>query len=351
MTFEITARIAQRGFDVSLQVKEGETLALLGPNGAGKSTLVNLIAGLISPDEGRASLKGTVLFDTDRRHRIQRPPHLRKVSLLAQDPLLFPHLSALENVAFGPRSTGTSRAHAREQARSWLETLGAGDLAERRPAQLSGGQEQRVALARALAPDPELLLLDEPMAALDVSFAQELRRMLRRVLHDRSTILITHDVLDAFTLADRVAVLHEGRVIEQGPTRDVLERPRNVFTAQLAALNLLTGTVTATGLRDDDGHEIRLDGVDQSLALGSSVAAAFPASSVAVAPADSSAPGVNRIRAQIRDLEPRGDIVRIHSDLVSADLPPAAVAQLALGSGDEVDFLLDPTAIVVYPRA
>ena len=176
MTLHLDARVAERGFDVRLEVAEGETLAILGPNGAGKSTLLSILAGLLRPDSGSARLDGESLFDLDRGQWL--PPHQRGISLLAQEPLLFPHLSALENVAFGPRSAGRSRAEARASAHHWLAAVEAAELSASRPAQLSGGQAQRVAIARALAPEPRLLLLDEPLAALDVAVAPTLRRML-----------------------------------------------------------------------------------------------------------------------------------------------------------------------------
>ncbi|MBD8141885.1 ATP-binding cassette domain-containing protein, partial [Frigoribacterium sp. CFBP 13605] len=254
MTLEFAAVVEDRGFDVELEVADGETVAVLGPNGAGKSTLLSLVAGLLRPDHGTARLGDRVLFDVDGRGRgPSLRPHERGVSMLAQDALLFPHLSALDNVAFGPRSTGVPRREAGRRARDWLDRVDATGLAERRPAQLSGGQAQRIAVARALAADPCLLLLDEPMAALDVSVAPALRRTLRDVLADRTAMIVTHDVLDAYTLADRVVVLDGGRVVDAGPTRAVLDRPTTPFAAGLAGLDLLTGTARGGGVRLEDG--------------------------------------------------------------------------------------------------
>lgn len=346
MTLELSARVDERGFDVDLRFESGTTTAVLGPNGAGKSTLVGLVAGLVRPDDGRAVLAGTTLFDT--RRRIRLPPHRRSVALLAQDPLLFPHLSVLDNVAFGPRSRGLPRAAAADLARTWLDAVDAAELAARKPLQLSGGQAQRVALARALAPRPELLLLDEPLAALDVSVAPVLRRMLRGVLRERTTVLITHDVLDAYTLADSVVVMRGGRIVEHGPTHEVLERPQSPFTAELAALNLVTGTSTGTGLRDDDGHELRVPG-GSSVARGARAAAAFRPSTVTVGAVAAHPPPPNTIRTRVHDVERRGDLVRLRGDDVSADLSPAVLATLGVGIGDEVDFTIDPDAVTLYP--
>ena len=341
MTFSFSAAVAARGFEVALSVAPGETVAILGPNGAGKSTLLGLTAGLLRADSGRAVLDDTVLFDSVGGSFT--PPHRRGVSLLAQEPLLFPHLSALENVAFGPRSAGVPRAAARATARHWLAEVEALDLADRRPAQLSGGQAQRVAVARALASDPKLLLLDEPMAALDVSVAPALRRMLRRVLAGRTVLIVTHDILDAFTLADRVVVLDGGRIVDQGPTREVLERPRSAFTAGLAALNLLVGVRSQRGIRLADGSEI--SGASD-LVVGASAAAAVRPSAVRVSLDEPAA--ANRLRGEVLDLEPRGDLVRVRSARLAADLAPALVADLDLAPGAAVWFAFDESDVSVY---
>ena len=208
MTFELSAVVAERDVDVAFEVADGETLAVLGPNGSGKSTALAVTAGLVAPNPGRVVLAGRVLTDIGPgRPGTRVPPHARRTALLGQEPLLFPHLDALENVAFGPRSTGTPRSSARRDAQRWLDEVGVGELAGRRPSQLSGGQAQRVAVARALAAEPALLLLDEPLAALDVAVLPALRQTLRRVLADRTAIVVTHDPLDALLLADRVVVL------------------------------------------------------------------------------------------------------------------------------------------------
>jgi len=341
VTFSFSAAVAARGFEVALSVAPGETVAILGPNGAGKSTLLGLTAGLLRADSGRAVLDDTVLFDSVGGSFT--PPHRRGVSLLAQEPLLFPHLSALENVAFGPRSAGVPRAAARATARHWLAEVEALDLADRRPAQLSGGQAQRVAVARALASDPKLLLLDEPMAALDVSVAPALRRMLRRVLAGRTVLIVTHDILDAFTLADRVVVLDGGRIVDQGPTREVLERPRSAFTAGLAALNLLVGVRSQRGIRLADGSEI--SGASD-LAVGAAAAAAVRPSAVRVSLDEPAA--ANRLRGEVLDLEPRGDLVRVRSARLAADLAPALVADLDLAPGAAVWFAFDESDVSIY---
>ena len=228
MSLHLRAVLAQRDFDVEIEVGDGETVAVLGHNGSGKSTLLSILAGTLRPDSGKATLDDTVLFDLDHGRRRWLQPHARGISLLAQDALLFPHLSVLDNVAFGPRVKGVSRAAASQHAMHWLNEVDAAEFADRRPGQLSGGQAQRMAIARALATEPRLLLLDEPTAALDVSVAPLLRRMLDRVLVGHSIMLVTHDLLDALRLSERIIVLDHGRVAESGPTEEVLQHPHTL---------------------------------------------------------------------------------------------------------------------------
>ncbi|WP_440708706.1 sulfate/molybdate ABC transporter ATP-binding protein [Herbiconiux sp. YIM B11900] len=384
--FEFEAEVRARGFAVSLALQPGETVAILGPNGAGKSTLLTLIAGLLKPDAGRARLGERVLFEVGEQGRSRwLPPHARGVSMLAQDALLFPHLNALDNVAFGPRSQGRSRSSANDRAAEWLERVGAGELAGRKPTQLSGGQAQRIAVARALASEPDLLLLDEPMAALDVSVAPALRRLLREVLAERTAIIVTHDVLDAFTLADRVLVLEGGHVVEAGPTRQVLDRPRTPFAAGLAALNLIVGVRDGDAVLTDGGHRIHAEGLAGESAPGVDGPTAGPApapgarmgvsvrpSRVSVELPDGSPdslsgsrasaglhpqphPGAalgaarNVLPATITDLEPRGDLVRVRSAEIAADVEPGLVAELDLAPGRAVVFSFPADAALAYP--
>jgi len=351
MTFHLQATVGARGFDAGLSLAPGETVAVLGPNGAGKSTLLNVIAGLLRPDSGRAEIDGKVLFDLDGGAGTWTAPHHRGTALLAQEPLLFPHLSALENVAFGPRSAGIARKTARESARTWLAAVDAGELEGRRPAELSGGQAQRVAVARALAANPEVLLLDEPMAALDIHAAPLLRRLLKKVLAGRRAIIITHDVLDALMLADRVIVLEDGRITEEGPTRQVLERPRSRFAAGLAGLNLIPGTLTATGVRTEEGREVagHLDEDVVAAGPGQPGVAVFPPSAVSVFLTDAHGSPRNSFRVTLTDLEQHGDQIRVRANGMSADITPAASADLGLAPGMTVYFVIKAAAVAVYP--
>lgn len=204
----LQAGFAVRDRDVALElaVRPGQTVALMGRNGSGKSTALDVLAGLLVPDRGRVTLGDRVLLETEGRGAWV-PSHRRRITLMAQQPLLFPHLSVLDNAAFAPRCAGMSRAAARERGRHWLREVDAEQFAQRRPSELSGGQAQRVALARALAAEPQVLLLDEPLAPVDAEATERLRGLLRRVLDGRTAVVVTHDPLDARALAHRTVHL------------------------------------------------------------------------------------------------------------------------------------------------
>ncbi|MGO4585091.1 sulfate/molybdate ABC transporter ATP-binding protein [Arthrobacter sp. 2RAF6] len=352
MSFHIDATVRARNLDVSLSVGQAETVAILGPNGAGKSTLLSVAAGLVRPDAGSARLGEQVLFNLDGGSRVWTPPHLRGTALLAQEPLLFPHLSVLDNVAFGPRSAGASRAESRETARRWLAEVDATEFAGRKPGQLSGGQSQRVAVARALAASPELLLLDEPMSALDIHAAPHLRRLLKRVLSGRRALIITHDVLDALMLADRVIVMEKGRIVEEGATREVFRRPRSQFAAGLAGVNLMAGTVTEDGLRTIATAELPgllvAGHLDDEAEPGQPGVAAFPPSAVSIFLDAAHGSPRNSFPVAITDLEPHGDHIRVRAGDLAADITPSASAELGLEPGSRVYFVVKATAVQVY---
>lgn len=355
MLADITLRRAEFTLSMECTVQPGEVVAVLGPNGAGKSTLLSVLSGLSRPDHGRVALGDRVWLDTGRD--IDLPAHRRGAGLLAQDALLFPYLTALDNVAFGPRAAGAGKRAARTAAERWLAEVDADGLAGRRPGRLSGGQAQRVALARALAAAPELLLLDEPLAALDIDAAPAMRGLLHRVLRsqDRPTVLVTHDVLDAVVLADRVLVLSDGRLVEQGPTREVLARPRTAFTARIAGLNMVTGVATEGGLTTG---EVGINGrTAEPVVPGEPAAAVFAPSTVAVHREHPHGSPRNAVRVRLAGIEPRGDVIRLRAaartaggDLVlAADVTPAAVAELGLTVGDEVFFVVKATEVAIHP--
>ena len=349
MSLQASARFAARDVDVSLDVAAGETVAIIGPNGAGKSTLLSAIAGILHPDAGSARLDDQVLYDTGP-HRPGRwmPAHQRGTALLAQEALLFPHLSVLDNVAFGPRSTGASRGASREIARRWLGEDDALQYADRKPAQLSVGQAQRVAVARALAAEPRLLLLDEPMAALDVTVVPAMRQVLRQVLADRTAVIVTHDVLDALLLADRVVVSEDGRVVESGPSAEVFARPRSTFGAGIAGLNLVRGRYTDGAVVGPDGPTVV--GVASDVPPdGAAAMAVFAPSAVGVFLERPSGSPRNVFATTITELEPRGAQVRVRAGSLSADVLAPTVADLDLVPGASVFFVVKATEVAVYP--
>ncbi|GAA1944269.1 sulfate/molybdate ABC transporter ATP-binding protein [Microbacterium aquimaris] len=227
--------------DVSVEAAAGEVVAVLGPSGAGKSTLLGALAGLDRLDAGHVRVADRVV--SAPHHHV--PPARRGVALLGQDPLLFPHLSARENVAFALRAGGVPRADARRRADRWLDRVGLGGLGRRRPSEMSGGQQQRAALARALAADPAVVLLDEPLTGLDVETASEIRGVLRDQLRATgvTAILVTHSAVDAAALADRVVIVEDGAVTQRGPVAEVLRAPSTRFVAAVAGLNRVRGTV------------------------------------------------------------------------------------------------------------
>ncbi|HET7350998.1 MAG TPA: ABC transporter ATP-binding protein [Marmoricola sp.] len=249
----VFAGVVQRGgfeLHAELTVAPGEVVAVLGPNGAGKSTLLRTVAGLERLTSGTVRVGDEIWQDADEH----LPPEQRRTGMVFQDHRLFPHLDVRENVAFPLRSSGVRVRAARQEARRWLESLELDHLADRRPGQLSGGQAQRVALARALARRPDVLLLDEPMAALDAGARIDVRAFLRAHLREfpGPVLLVTHDPLEAMVLADRLVVLEDGRVVQEGPPHEVARRPASSYVARLVGLNLWAGVLR--------GGEVALDG-------------------------------------------------------------------------------------------
>jgi len=355
MSLTAEIELGRGSFELSVEfhVPAGSVLAILGPNGSGKSSILGSLSGLLSPRRARIRLADRVLHDDS----VDLPAHDRAIGLLSQDPLLFPHLSALDNVGFAPRSRGASRQRSREIAVKWLTEVDALELADRKPSQLSGGQAQRVAVARALAGEPDLLLLDEPFAALDVDSAPAIRGLLRRVLRarsERSTVLVTHDPLDALALADHVLVLANGQVVEYGSTREVLSAPRTAFTARIAGLNLITGIAAEAGLRTSDG--LLIAGIPaEDVVLGEAAVAVFAPSAVAVYTEGHPGSPRNTAGAVVGSLEPHGPVIRLRAsgdgwaNGLTADLTPGAVAELGLEPGTPITLSIKATSVAVHP--
>jgi molybdate transport system ATP-binding protein len=334
--------------DVRLTAAPGDVLALLGPNGAGKTTALRALAGLTPLTGGHMCLDGHTLEDPGRR--LRTPPETRPVGVVFQDYLLFPHLTALDNVAFGPRCQGTPRAKARTQAAEWLRRMDLADHATAKPRRLSGGQAQRVALARALATRPRLLLLDEPLAALDARTRLDVRAQLRRHLADFEAVavLVTHDPLDAMVLADRLVVIEHGRAVQEGTPADIARHPRTDYVAYLVGLNLYRGRA--------DGHTVHLDDGPAVITvddLTGPVFVAFPPSAVTLhgdRPTGSSAR--NLWRCEVAGLESHGDRIRVdltgHLSL-TADLTAVAAAELDLHRGSTVWAAVKANQTHAYP--
>jgi molybdate transport system ATP-binding protein len=331
--------------DTPLTIPSGRTVALLGPNGAGKSTVVAAIAGLLPIDRGHIAL-GDRVFD-DPAAGILIPAEERGVGVVFQDYVLFPHLTVADNVAFGLRSRKMKKGPALAAARGWLERLGIDDLADRRPSDLSGGQAQRVALARALITEPDLLLLDEPLAALDATTRVDLRRALADHL-ERFTgprMLITHDPTEAFLLADEIHVIEAGKITQVGSPDDIRLRPRTPYIADLAGSNLLVG-IAADGTVTVGDHPIAVADTHIS---GSVLATVHPRA-IAVSTARPGGSPRNSWETKVGRIEHYGDRVRIQvvDPLpITAEITPAALDDLGIGEGSAVWLSIKATEISV----
>ncbi|WP_019059359.1 ABC transporter ATP-binding protein [Streptomyces prunicolor] len=337
--------IVDRGtfrLDVELTAAPGDVVALLGPNGAGKTTALRALAGLVHLTDGHLRLDGAELDRT--------PPESRPVGVVFQDYLLFPHLTALDNVGFGPRCQGATKAESRAIAAEWLDRMGLAEHAGAKPRRLSGGQAQRVAVARALATRPRLLLLDEPLAALDARTRLDVRAQLRRHLaeFEAVAVLVTHDPLDAMVLADRLVVIEQGSIVQEGTPADIARHPRTDYIAQLVGLNLYKGRA--------DGHTVTLDTgpvITTTEDLQGEVFVAFPPSAVTLfRDRPTSASARNLWHCEVAGLETHGDQIRV--DLtgelpLAADLTTVAAAELDLHQGALVWATVKATQTHSYP--
>ena len=333
--------------DLRLSAAAGEVVAVLGPNGAGKTTALRALAGLTPLTDGRIEVGGRTLDDPHRR--LWTPPERRAIGVVFQDYLLFPHLTALDNVAFGPRCHGGTRQEARARAAGWLERVGLADLARRKPRQLSGGQAQRVALARALAVDPAVLLLDEPLAALDARTRLDTRAQLHQHLsaHAGAAVLVTHDPLDALVLADRLVIVEHGRIVQEGDAATITAEPRTDYVARLVGLNLYRG--------DAGGETVTLPGgfaLAVAEPLHGEAFVAFPPTAVALFPDRPDGSPRNTWPATIAGIQRHGDNLRIQLDGViraAADVTPNAASQLHLVPGQRVWAAVKATETRAYP--
>ena len=332
---------------VDLAVPPGQVVGILGPNGAGKSTLLKALAGLTPVASGRIVLRGRVIDDAATGEFTEAAG--RPVGFVFQDYRLFPHLTVTENVAFAPRARGAGRSAARAAAADWLARLGLTALADRRPGSLSGGQAQRVALARALAGHPDLLLLDEPLSALDAGTRLDVQAELRRHLaaFTGPCLLVTHDPLEALVLADRLVVIEDGRVVQDGSPAQVSRQPATEYVARLVGLNLYPG-------RADDGEVVLDAGGTLAIPGGQRgpVLVAVRPSSVTVSLERPHGSARNTWPGRVTGLTMLADRIRLSVDSeppILADVTPAAVAELELQPGRDIWLAVKATDLEVYP--
>jgi molybdate transport system ATP-binding protein len=344
---DLSVHIGSFAVNAAFDVEPGTTLALLGPNGAGKSTALRALAGLRPLTGGIITLDGRTLDEPG--HDVFVPPEHRSVGVVFQDYLLFGHLSAVDNVAFGLRARGQRKRDAHVQAIEWLDRVGLAPQARHKPRQLSGGQAQRVALARALAIRPDLLLLDEPLAALDAATRIHIRAQLRKHLddYDGATVLVTHDPLDAMVLADRLLVVENGTVVQEGTPLEIARRPRTDYIAALVGLNLYRGVAEGVTVKLDDGGVITT-----AHPTTGAVFVVFPPTAVSLHRTRPDGSPRNTWLAEVTGIEQHADTVRVRLtgelDLL-ADVTTAAVAELALLPGQQVWVSVKATETTTYP--
>jgi molybdate transport system ATP-binding protein len=350
LVFDVERRLGDFRLRAAWDVAPGETLALVGPSASGKSTCLALMAGLLTPDAGRIALGDETWCDVARG--IDVAPELRGVGLLFQDYALFPHLTVRANVAYGLQRRGRTRIEAGKMADAWLERVGLAGEAGRRVAEISGGQRQRVALARALAPEPRVLLLDEPFGALDVSTRGAVRSDLRSFLSglDRPTILVTHDPVDALAFGDRIAVLEDGALSQLGSRDSLLHEPRTAFVAELAGLNLYRAEVAAgRGLKEGRVGPVVFHLLADDLAGFAFVC--FAPSEVALSAERAPGSPQNAFRGTVVDVLPLPDRLRLVLDVgtvIVAEITREAAASLDVAVGRTFWAAVKATAIRVY---
>lgn len=329
--------------DAQVLCEAGETVALLGPNGAGKSTVLRTIAGLQPISDGCIRIDRTPV-DEPASHTFIPAEH-RRVGMVFQDYLLFPHMTVRQNIAFGAMQTH----HDLHVVEHWIDILDLADLADRRPSEISGGQAQRVALARALATKPRVLLLDEPLAALDAATKATVRGELRQHLQlfEHGTLMVTHDPLDALVLADRIIVLESGRVSQEGPTAEVAGAPRTDYLAALLGVTLIRGTARDGIVTGDAGGELVT-----SSAVEGPVAVVIRPQAISLHTGRPEGSARNVWQTRVRDVHAQHDQIRVTlaGPLgLTAAITPAAVAELGIAPGTEIYASLKATDIAVYP--
>lgn len=350
-------RLGEFTLDCDLAAAERSTLVVVGESGSGKTSLLRYLAGLLRPDQGRLELNGELWCHTPEG--VWVPPFRRAVGYVPQDYALFPHLTAADNIAFGLRAAGLGRGEVRTRTGAMLERFGLAELAGRRPARLSGGQQQRVALARALALEPELLLLDEPLSALDVETRHAVRTELKRVLTGLScvTVFVTHAPMEALLFGDRIAVMERGRVVQAGDRLSLLKEPRSRYVATLLGLNLLAGRVVERG----PGEELAVEtprGVVHAVSSlrddGLFVVVSPEQVTLSLEPPGGSARNVfTGTVAELLPEPPYGERVRVvlgPAPVFVAEITAQAAAQMGLEPGRTVHAAFKATSVTVHSQ-
>ena len=348
-------RLGSFRLKVTVQVPAASTLVLVGENGSGKTTILRLLAGLLEPDAGRIDLDGATWFDA--ASGIDLPASAREVGWVPQDYALFPHLSVAENVAFGLRASRVAPPEVKKRVARALERFGLASVAARRPNQISGGQQQRAALARALVLEPPLLLLDEPLAALDLATRRAVRGELKRLLEGLPcvTLFVTHSPMEALVFGDRIAVLEEGRVSQEGSREDLLRHPRSGYVAELMGLNLFRGRVTAR----EPGGMVRVETEGGALmavdpGAGDDLMLAIDPREITLHLEPPGGSAQNLLRGRIAEIVPQpplGDRLRVVLDSrppIVAEITPKAAAALGLAPGMEVVAAFKASGVRAY---
>ena len=338
---EISATTGGFSLQAAFDAPTGSCTAVVGPNGAGKTTLVHALAGLVPIQQGRIVLAGQVVDDSAQG--IHVPPDRRPIALHSQHNLLFPHLSVVDNVAFGPQCSGMSTHDARHRAHEWLDRVGLAHLAGLRPGQLSGGQAQRVGLARAAACQPEVLLLDESLASLDAETRTDVRHLLADI--EATRVLITHDPVETRVLADQLLVMEEGQIVQSGTPEEVAADPRTPWTAGLLDVNLLTGRAVGTRVALDCGLTLTT-----ATPMSGPVLVTFSPAAIALSATRPHTSARNTWEAEVARIQPESDRARV---LLGAPVPchvwvtPQAVGELGLGAGTRCWAALKATELTV----
>lgn len=353
---EFSKQLEGFSLEISLSTEAAQTHVLVGESGAGKTTLLNILAGLLHPDSGRIQLNGRLLFDDQQR--IQVPAMERPIAYVFQDYALFPHLSVYENVAFGLRAQRVADSRVRSETQAMLEQLGIDDLASRRPSRLSGGQQQRVALARALILKPQLLLLDEPLSALDLHTRRQVRAELRSILAKLpcATLFVTHSPFEAMVFGDRMAVVEQGRIVQVGGREELLRQPRSRYVAELIGVNWFQGKIISrdsSGLAAIETRDGILHAVGEDVREESYIA--VDPREITLHTSRPTGTAQNVFEGQILELlpePPQGERVRVvlktHPPLV-AEITAHSVQSLGLREGSSVFASFKATAARTYP--